>query len=390
MLAPYAVAAARRGVHVYHLNIGQPDFDTPPALREAIRTFAEPTISYAPSQGLPAVLTAWSRYYRAWGMALDESEMIVTVGGSEAIILAMMCVADPGDEIIVFDPSYTNYCGFAAAAAINLVPIVLQPAQAFHLPPAQAIAAAVTERTRAILVCNPNNPTGSVYTPDELRGVLRVAEDHGLFVIADEVYRELVFDAHTYTGLLTLPGAAPRTILVDSVSKRFNACGVRIGCLATHNPDVIRVALHLAQARLSAPTVEQLAVVPLLEDAISYTRPLAMAYQRRRDAAVAALSAIPGVRFTTPEGAFYMILELPVDDAETFARWLLEEFAYEGETVMLAPLRGFYVTPGHGARAVRLAFVLAEEPLARAVEVLGHALAAYPGRTDDTGGGPTE
>ena len=390
MLAPYAVAAARRGIRVYHLNIGQPDFETPVALRRAIAEFSEPTIAYAPSQGLPSVLTAWRRYYEAWDMLLDEEEIIVTAGGSEAIIFAMMCVADPGDEVIVFDPSYTNYCGFAAAAAVRLVPIALQLADGFHLPSANTIATAISPRTRAILICNPNNPTGSVYTRDELQAVLDVAERHNLFVITDEVYRELVFEGHTYTGMLALPDAATRTILVDSVSKRFNACGVRIGCLATHNADVRRVALHLAQARLSVPTVEQLAVVPLLEDALSYTRPLAAAYQARRDAAVAALKRIPGVSFTMPEGAFYMIVALPVDDAERFARWLLEEFSHEGETVMVAPLRGFYVTPGQGTQAVRLAFVLAEDALSRAVEVLGQALAVYPGRDKGSRGRAAE
>jgi aspartate aminotransferase len=380
MLAPLAVAAQARGVHVYHLNIGQPDFETPAAIKQAIHAFAEPTIAYAPSQGLPAVLRAWRLYYAGWGMDLDESQLIVTVGGSEAIVLAMMCAADPGDEVIVFDPSYTNYCGFAAAAAVALSSIALDPATGFHLPPAEVLEAAISPRTRAILVCNPNNPTGSVYTAGELRTVLDVAVRHNLFVIADEVYREFVFDGHTYTGMLTLPGAAERVILVDSVSKRFNACGARIGCLASYNADVMRAALHLAQARLCAPTVEQLSVVPLLEDAAPYTAPLAAAYQRRRDAAVAALRAIPGVRFTTPEGAFYMIVELPVDDAERFARWLLEDFSDAGETVMVAPLRGFYVTPGRGTRAVRLAFVLEEAALARAIAVLGHALAVYPGR----------
>jgi aspartate aminotransferase len=316
-------------------------------------------------------------------MDLDESQMIVTVGGSEAIVLAMMCVADPGDEIIVFDPSYTNYCGFATAAAATLVPIALDAATAFHLPPAEVLEAAISSRTRAMLVCNPNNPTGSVYSEAELRTVLAVAARHGLFVIADEVYREFVFDGRTHTGMLTLPGAAERTILVDSVSKRFNACGARVGCLASYHREVMQAALHLAQARLSAPTVEQLAMVPLLEHAAAYTQALAGAYQRRRDAAVAALAAIPGVRFTIPEGAFYMILDLPVDDAERFARWLLEEFSDEGESVMVAPLRGFYATPGRGAQAVRLAFVLAEAALVRAIEILGRGLAAYPGRTGD-------
>lgn len=385
MLAPLAARAISRGIHVYGLNIGQPDFETPPAVLQAIHQFPERTLAYAPSQGLPAAVRAWRRYYDNWGMSFSDDELIVTVGGSEAIMLAMMCVADPGDEVIVFDPSYTNYCGFAAAAGLTLRPIALAAEQAYHLPAPREIAAAVGPRTRAILICNPNNPTGSVYSADELRAVVAVAEQHDLFIISDEVYREFVFDGRQHTGMLTLPDAEQRTILVDSVSKRFNACGARIGCLATHHRGVLRAALHLAQARLSAPSVEQLAMVPLLEDAAAYTAPLAAAYQQRRDAAVAALSAIPGARFNTPEGAFYMILELPVDDAESFARWTLEEFADGGETVMVAPLRGFYVTPDQGMQAVRLAFVLAEEPLTRAITLLGRSLRGYPGRTAVSG-----
>ncbi len=384
MLAPVAAAAVQRGLRVYHLNIGQPDFDTPPEVRAAVRDFAEATIAYAPSQGLPAAVRAWQRYYASWGIDLDEGELIVTLGGSEAIVLAMMCVADPGDEVIVFDPSYTNYCGFAASAAVTLVPITLHAEQAYHPPRGDALEAAladvITPRTRAILICNPNNPTGSVYTADELKGLLDVAARHNLFVIADEVYREFVFDDHTHTSMLTLPGSAERVVMVDSVSKRFNACGARIGCLASHHRDLMAAALRLAQARLAAPTVEQLAMIPLLENARPYTEPLTASYQGRRDAAVAALSSIPDIHFSTPEGAFYMIVELPVDDAERFARWLLAEYSDAGETVMVAPLRGFYVTPGRGTRAIRLAFVLAEADLARAIEILGRALAVYPGK----------
>jgi aspartate aminotransferase len=298
----------------------------------------------------------------------------------------MLCVADAGDEVLVFDPSYTNYCGFAASAGVVLVPITLEAEQGFHPPVGEALeaafAAAVTSRTRALLICNPNNPTGSVYTTRELTELLALAARHNLFVIADEVYREFVFDRHTHTSMLTLEGAAERVVMVDSVSKRFNACGARIGCLASHHRAFMAAALRLAQARLAAPTIEQLAMIPLLENAQPYTKPLAAAYQRRRDAAVAALGRIPGIRFNTPEGAFYMIVELPVDDAERFARWLLADYSEDSETVMVAPLRGFYVTPGRGTRSVRLAFVLGEADLARAIEILGHALSVYPGKEE--------
>ncbi len=377
-LMPFANAAKARGVHVHHLNIGQPDFATPAPVRDAIAAFDHRTVAYAPSQGLPEAVRAWGAYYRhACGIDVPDEQLLVTVGGSEALVFAVMAVADPGDEILVFDPSYTNYAGFAALAGVELRALMLRPDDGYALPPADVIAAAVTERTKAILFCNPNNPTGAVYGEDDVRRLLDVAERKGIVLIVDEVYRELVFDGLPRTTVLAIPGAMERVILADSVSKRFNACGARVGCLSTANEELMGAALRFAQARLSAPTVEQLALIPLLSDPLSYTATLAAEYESRRDAALDALAAIPGLTYSRPRGAFYTILGLPVADGEDFARWMLSDFALDGETVMVAPLEGFFVTPGHGRNEVRLAFVLDEERLGRAVRVLGEGLAAY-------------
>src|ERR687883_1699736 len=328
-LMPAAHAVMARGIRIHHLNIGQPDFATPEPIRAAITGFALQTVAYAPSQGLPEAITAWTTYYRqTCGVALPAEQVLVTAGGSEAGIFAMMAVADPGDEILVFDPSYTNYCGFAVMAGVTLRSLLLQAADGYALPPAATIAAAITPRTRAIVLCNPSNPTGAVYDERDVRMLLDVAEHKGIALIVDEVYREIVFDG-------------------------------------------------FAQARLSAPAVEQLALVPLLSDPLPYTATLAAEYERRRDAVLAALSALPGITHSRPHGAFYLILGLPVADGEDFARWMLEHFSVDGETVMVAPLEGFYVMPGHGRNAVRLAFVLDEERLARAVRILGAGLEAY-------------
>lgn len=380
-LMPYANTARARGIHIHHLNIGQPDFATPAPIREAIAQFDQQTVAYAPSQGLPETVAAWSAYYgQACGATVPDEQIIVTVGGSEAIGFAMMAVADPGDEMLVFDPSYTNYIGISAFTDVRLRAIMLDPADDYALPPAATIAAAVTEHTRAILLCNPNNPTGAVYTERDLRMLLDVVEQKGIFLIVDEVYRELVFDGLPQTSVLSIPGAMSRTILVDSVSKRFNACGARIGCLTSANESVMVAALRCAQGRLSAPTVEQMALIPLLSNPLSYTATLAAEYARRRDVVLEGLAALPNVTHSHPHGAFYVILRLPVEDGEDFARWMLEHFEADGETVMVAPLQGFYVTPGHGANEVRLAYVLNEERLGRAIRLLGEGLERYAKR----------
>ena len=379
-LAPLADAARARGIHVHHLNIGQPDFATPASVLSAVRGFSEPILSYAPSPGLPEARAAWSSYYRVHGLDVPPERILVTIGGSEAILFAIAAVADPGDNVLAFEPTYTNYCGFAAAMSVDLKAVPLRPEEGYALPPLATIEAAIDSRTRALLLCNPNNPTGSVYDAETLTGFIDLAERRGIFLIVDEVYREFVYDRRVHTNVLSLAPRSPYVIMVDSVSKRFNACGARIGCLTTANEDVFAGALRLAQARLSAPTIEQLAMIPLLEDPLTYTVPLAGQYQRRRDAAMEHLRAIPGARYSEPQGAFYMVLRLPIDDSEAFARWLLESFSDQGETVFVAPMPGFYVSRGMGADEVRVAFVLEEARLARAAALLRLGVERYQQR----------
>ena len=378
-LAPLAAEATARGVTVYHVNIGQPDLPAPEAILEAIRPPADGVIPYAPSHGQPETLAAWCRYYASLGYALEPRDIVVTTGGGEAIGFSLITVADPGDEIIIFDPTYASYLGYAASSNITLTAIPTPPPR-YHLPPIEVIEAHVTPRTRAIALINPGNPTGAVLTRAEMEGVMALAGRHGLFVVSDETYRELVFDGREHTSALDFPEMAESVVVVDSVSKRFSATGLRVGCVASKNRDVMAAVLRLAMARLSSPTVEQLASVPLLENPGPYTDWLRTVYQSRRDATYRALRALPGVEVAQPEGAFYVMASLPVPDAGDFARWLLAEFEQDGETVMVAPGAGFYVTPGLGTREVRIAYVLNEERLARAIELLGLALAAYPRR----------
>jgi aspartate aminotransferase len=376
-LTPFADSARARGIKVYHLNIGQPDFASPNQVLDAIRHFDSNVLAYAPSQGLPESREAWSAYYAAHGLDISPDRILVTIGGSEAILFAIAAVADPGENVLVFEPTYTNYCGFAAATSVKLKAVALDASAGYALPPMSAIEAAIDPATRAILLCNPNNPTGSVYDLSTLQAFVELAERRGIFLIVDEVYREFVYDGADYANIYDIAPDSPNVIMVDSVSKRFNVCGARIGCFTTTNQEIFQGALRLAQARLSAPTVEQLAMVPLLRDPLTYTGPLVLDYQRRRDAAMNHLRAIPNLRYSEPQGAFYMVLSLPIDDSETFARWMLESFSNNGETVFVAPMPGFYVSPGMGADEVRLAFVLDETRLARAAELLRLGVEQY-------------
>jgi len=376
-LTPYADAARARGISVLQLNIGQPDFPTPSAILQAVHTFPRSVLAYAPSPGIPEARAAWTTYYQAQGLEAPEDEILVTIGGSEAIQFAIASVADPGDNILVFEPTYTNYCGFAAGTSVELKPIPLDAGNGYALPAMEVVARAIDPRTRALLLCNPNNPTGSVYDASVMNDFIDLAERHGLFLIVDEVYREFVYDGRSYASVLALAPRSPHVIMVDSVSKRFNACGARVGCLTTANQEVFQGAMRLAQARLSAPTVEQLAVIPLLVDPHPYTGPLVVDYQGRRDAVMRHLRDIPGSRYSEPQGAFYMVVRLPIDDSEAFARWLLESFSDQGETVFVAPMPGFYISGGKGQDEVRLAFVLEEAKLARAAELLRLGVERY-------------
>lgn len=378
-LVPLAEAAKRAGKTVYHLNIGQPDIPTPPAFFAGLACPPE-VLAYHPSQGLAASRRALAAYYARHGIALAPEEILITAGGSEAIVFAMLAVCDAGDELLVPEPFYANYKGYAVLSGVKLVPITTQVEAGFHLPPAETIAARVTPRTRGILFSNPGNPTGTVYSREELERLGEIAREHDLVLIADEVYREFVYDGREHVSALHLPELAERVILVDSLSKRYSACGARLGCLATHDAAVYAAALKLAQARLSPPALAEFGLLSLLADPNTETavREMIARFQARRDVLYEGLLAIPGLRCCRPEGAFYITVKLPVEDAEDFARWLLEAFELEGETVMLAPAADFYATPGQGRDEVRIAYVLAREKLRRALQVLRAGLEAYP------------
>jgi aspartate aminotransferase len=375
-LASIAEDRKRTGIHVYHLNIGQPDLPTPSAVFNAIHEFSQPTIAYAPSNGLPRSLSAWKKYLEHFEIKFDESELIVTTGGSEAIIFAMCATCDVGDEIIVFEPFYTNYNGFASIANVELRPIPLTINDGFHLPSEQRIEHYITDRSRAILFCNPSNPTGAIYSREELQRLVNLSLKHGLFLLSDDAYREFAYDAEV-VSIEKFSEVHDRSILLDSCSKRFNVCGVRIGLLASHNKDVISSVLKFSQARLSVATIEQHAMVPLLENPEIYTRPLVDEFRKRRDVVCAELQSIPGVTFYKPEGAFYIIIGLPVQDSEHFSRWLIEDYEHEQETILLAPAQGFYATPGKGKNEVRLAFTLKIDDLKRSLVILKKALEVY-------------
>lgn len=378
-LAPLAERAAAEGVHIYHLNIGQPDVPAPPAILETIHRYNSALLPYAPSHGLTETIDAWREYYAQLGIEIERNEMLVTSGGSEAISFALMAVADPGDEVIVFEPAYANYFGFAHMASVNMVPVPMRPEEGYHLPPAAEIEARITQRTRALLFTTPGNPTGTVFSYEELETLSDIAARHGLFLISDETYREIVFEGPRDMSMLKVARTANQTIVVDSLSKRFSVTGARIGALVSRHPDVMSGVMRFAQARLASPTIEQLAVVPLLRQPRQYTDALVEIYRGRRDVVYEALAAMPGVMVRQPEGAFYILAVLPIDDGERFARWLLTDFRSNGETVMIAPGEGFYVTPGMGQREGRFAFVLEEGALKRAMAILGEALRAYPG-----------
>jgi aspartate aminotransferase len=380
-LTPLADRARAEGVRIYHLNIGQPDLSMPDALAAGIREYDSLLLPYAPSQGIPETIDAWRQYYAQYDIPVEYDDLLVTTGGSEALLFTMLAVADPGDEIIVFEPSYPNYFGFARMGDIRIVPVTLSSENGYHLHSVEEIEAKITPRTRAIIVTSPGNPTGTVFSYDELRQISDLVQRRGLFLISDETYREIVFDGDRTMSALKIPETLQQTIVVDSVSKRFSATGARIGCIASKHQGVMSGVLRFAQARLSAPTVEQRAVVPLLQNPRPITDPLAETYRRRCDVVYDALRQVPGAQARRPEGAFYLFAGLPVDDGESFARWLLTDFRLDGETLMIAPGDGFYTTPGLGRQEVRIAFVLEETALARAMSILREALDAYPGTT---------
>jgi len=377
-LVPVADAAKARGVHVYHLNIGQPDIETPPELRSRLAQIRDKVLAYSPSAGTPEYLAALQHYYRGVGIEVGAEEIVATTGGSEAVFFAFLACANPGDEVLVVEPFYTNYASFAMMAGLRLVPLTARAEDGFHLPPREVWTRALSSRTRAVLLCNPSNPTGTVYTREELEQVAAFCREHDLFLIADEVYREFVYDGRHAISALTLPGLEDRVVLVDSLSKRYSACGIRLGALITRNRDVYGACLRMAQGRLSPPGLAQAIAVGLTEIGPEYACAVVSEYQKRRDVLFEGLSRIPGVFLRKPEGAFYFVVRLPIDDADEFARWLLAEFQHEGATVMVAPAPGFYATPGLGRNEVRIAYVLNEQDLRASVGALAHALEHYP------------
>ncbi len=375
-LAATAEQRKKHGIKVYHLNIGQPDLPTPTIVNETIQSLKLKTISYAASNGLPEALAAWQEYLRHNGIVVDQQEIIVTAGGSEAIIFAMCAVCDSGDELLVFEPFYTNYNGFATLANVVLRPVPLEISRGFHLPSEEVIEQYITDRTRGILFCNPSNPTGTVYSREELNTLTTLAQKHNLFLLSDEVYREFAYEQRAHS-IMSFPEVADRAILLESSSKRFNVCGARIGALVSHNKDIVNTAFKFGMARLSVASIEQLALVPLLKSPDQYTKPIVDEFRTRRDVVYDTLTRIEGVTYYKPEGAFYIVIGLPVKDSEHFARWLIEEFEKDKETVLLAPAQGFYATPGKGTNEVRLAFMLNTGEMKKALAILESALVTY-------------
>ncbi len=377
-LAPYAVEARKAGRVVHGLNIGQPDIPTPKEILARFAAYKDTYVPYGPSQGLPEFIDALRWYYaKAAGVPLAAEDVFVTTAGSEAIAFTLAALCDAGDEVLVFEPFYTNYNGFAAMLGVNAVPVTTRAEDGFHLPPRAEIEKKIGPRTRAILVCSPNNPTGTVYADAEIETLAAICRDRGLYLVADEVYREFTYDGLKHRSVLTLQGLDDRVIVVDSVSKRYSLCGARIGNIVSRNRAFMDAILRMGQARLCPPTLEQFACTALTEVPDAYTQGVIAEYQKRRDVVAAGLAALPGVIARRPEGAFYSCAKLPVDDANAFAIFLLKDFHLDGETVMVAPLDGFYATPGLGRDEVRLAYVLEEAKLRSAMKVLAAALEAY-------------
>jgi aspartate aminotransferase len=380
-LAPLVAAARASGKTVYALNIGQPDIETPRVILDRLRSYDARNVPYGPSQGLPEFIDALSSYYASVGLPVAPADVFVTTAGSEALLFTLGAICDPGDEVLVFEPFYTNYNGFAAMVGVVPVPVTTRAEDGYHLPDRSAIEAKIGPKTRAILICSPNNPTGTVYTDAEMARLAAICRERGLYLIADEVYREFVYGGATHHSALTLPGLGNQVVVVDSVSKRYSLCGVRIGNIVTRNRELMDAFLRFGQARLCPPTLGQYACTALTEIPAGYMPGVISEYERRRDTVHSSLGRIPGVLVRKPEGAFYLCARLPVDDANAFAEFLVRDFDLDGETVTIAPADGFYATPGLGRDEVRIAYVLEESKLRRAMTILAEALAVYPGRT---------
>ena len=380
-LVPYAEEAKKKGRKVYHLNIGQPDILTPEVARNAVKNMTQKVIEYSHSAGNESYRRKLATFYQGIGIDVDHTQMLVTTGGSEAIAFGLMSTINPGEELIVPEPFYANYNGFAVAAGVKVVPITASIDDGFALPPIGEFEKVITPLTRGIIICNPNNPTGYLYSKEELLKLAEIVKKHDLYLFSDEVYREFCYDGQEHFSAMNLPGLEDHVIMTDSVSKRYSMCGVRVGALVSRNCEVIATALKFAQARLSPPSYGQVAGEAALDTPASYFEEVYGEYIQRRDFMVDALNKMPGVKCPSPRGAFYTVVQLPVDDADNFAQWILSDFEYKNQTVMMAPASGFYTTPGLGRQEVRIAYVLKKEDLAAAMETLAEALKAYPGRT---------
>ena len=380
-LNPLAIAAAERGVKVYRLNIGQPDLPTPHEGLDALKHIDRTVLEYSPSDGLRSLREKLREYYHRFNIDVDTDDIIVTAGGSEAVLFAFMACLDPGDEIIVPEPAYANYMAFAICAGAKIVTIPSTIDNGFELPPVEKFEELITERTKGILICNPNNPTGYLYTMKEMLQIRDLVKKHDLFLFSDEVYREFCYTGAPYISAFHLPGVEDKVVLIDSVSKRYNECGIRIGALITKHKQLKRNVMKLCQARLSPPLLGQIVAEASIDTSKEYMLGTYNEYVERRKFLIDQLNKIPGCYTPIPMGAFYTVVRLPVDDADRFCEWCLREFEYEGQTIFMAPASGFYTSPGLGHNEVRMAYVLNKEELAKAMTVLRQALLAYPGRT---------
>jgi len=380
-LVPFADEAKAKGRHVYHLNIGQPDVKTPDKYFDAIKNHGREVLEYGPSAGFTSYRKKLVEYYKRYNINVEIDNILVTTGGSEALIFAIMAITDPGDEIIVPEPFYTNYNGFATEAAAKIVPITSYIDDDFQLPPIDSIREKITDRTKAIMICNPNNPTGYVYSKEELEALRQIVLEKDLFLLSDEVYREFCYDGLEHFSIMQMEGIDDRVIMLDSISKRYSACGARVGTIVTKNMDVINSALKFGMARLCPPTLEQLGAEASIDMEAAYFDEVLEEYTNRRNIMVSMLSEMLGVVAPSPRGAFYLIAKLPVDDADKFAQWLLTDFQVDNETTMIAPANGFYSTPNSGIDEVRIAYVLNVDDIKKAMNILAEGLKAYPGKT---------
>lgn len=376
-LVPYAQEAKKNGKKVYHLNIGQPDIETPKVFMDAINAYDTKVIQYSFSQGEPTLIQSIIDYFKRDDIQFETDDILITNGGSEAVTFTTIAICDPGDEILVPEPFYTNYNGFTGEVNVNIVPITTEASTGFHLPPKDEITKLITSKTKAILFSNPGNPTGTVLRRDEMHMLAEIAMEYDLFLISDEVYRGMAFDGLEAMSMASIPGIEDRLVVLESVSKRYSACGARIGAICTHNKDLTKNIMKLCQARLCVATLEQIGAAALYQLPTSYTEQVREEYQARRDIVYETLSNIPGVVCEKPMGAFYVVVKLPVDNAEDFIIWMLEEFEHNGETIMLAPAEGFYATKGLGKDEARIAYVLNTTDMKRAMEILELGLQAY-------------